>query len=167
MCINFSYCQNYDKINISNKNQVHGIVITSTASSYTQNRVTVTTSILNSDPDFNLRELEYKIILKGKGGKVLKDTTVVIKPSQPDSEYSNTPEKIIRVAEINGKVITDTFENPEYLINLEKISEKTLLIKPKGVYVSSVLLIQKNIVSIEIKSLKANLGHKTYYAPGY
>ena len=165
--INSTYSQNNYKINIINKNQVHGIVISSTASSYIQNRVTVYTSITNSDPNISLRELEYKIILKGKGGQVLKDTTVAIKPSLQDSQYLNTPQKIISVAEINGKIITDSVENPEYFILLERYFEKNFLIKPKGVYVSSVLLTQKNIVSIEIKSLKANWGQKIYYAPGY
>ena len=165
--IDFTYCQNINKINISYKNQVNGIVITSMASSYLQNRVTVSTCITNSDPNISLKELEYKIILKGKRGQVLKDTTVVIKPNQNDSEYLNIPKEIITVAEINGKVINDTIENPEYFMLLEKLSEKNFLIKPKEKYISSVFLIQKNIVSIEVKALRANWGYKTYHAPGY
>ena len=165
--INFTYCQNNNKINISYKNQVGGIVIKSTASTYIQNRITVSTSITNINPNFIVSEVRYKIILKGKRGQVLKDTLVEIKPINHDSELLNIHKNFITVTEINGKVIYDTVENPEYFIILDKLYEKDFKIKPKGVYVSSLILNQKNISSILVFPTSAGNEYKTYYAPGY
>ena len=79
-----------------------------------------------------------------------------------NSEYSGNAN-----SKDKQSTVRTTFENPEYFIILDKLYEKDFKIKPKGVYVSSLILNQKNISSILVFPTSAGNEYKTYYAPGY